>query len=359
MSIDSQRVVLEQWGWSESREEHFQANLEASFQPGRVISQQRDRWTIQTETGPVDAIIPQGSEFPGYPTVGDWVGLQTTESTGPRLIGHILPRKSKFSRRAAGPRQDEQVVAANVDTVWIVHGLDLPPNLRRLERYLAMTWESGSQPEIILTKADIANNLKDAISGVHEIAYGVPVRVTSSVHEGGLESLEDALKPRTTIALLGPSGVGKSTLINHLGAAELLKTAEVRSGDRKGRHTTARREIIRLPGGALMLDTPGMRELQVWDLDEGLQHAFPEIQELATRCRFRDCTHTTEPECAVLTSVQNGDLSAARLGSFQKLRKESDYREKRTDPLAMAAVKREWKTIMKSIKHHPKYRDKR
>lgn len=221
---------LEAWGWSEEWTKELVQLGDPSLRPGRVTTQERTRWSVQTEDGPGDARVVSGHGTGGLPAVGDWVVLRPGPSPDdPWSIEGILTRRSKFSRQAAGERSDEQVVAANVDTVWIVHGLDMLPNPRRMERYLALAWESGAQPEIVLTKADVA--------------------------------------------LLGPSGVGKSSLINRLAGEELLETGDVRVGDKKGRHTTTRRQLVRIDSGALLLDTPGMRELQVWDLDEGLDQA--------------------------------------------------------------------------------------
>jgi ribosome biogenesis GTPase len=248
-----------------------------------------------------------------------------------------------------------QVLATNVDRLWIVHGLDLPPNLRRLERYLAVGWESGASPELMLTKSDLASQLDEAVAAVREIAFGVPLWVVSKSDPEALDSLRDSLESGSTVALLGPSGAGKSTLINLLAGTEVARTGEVRVGDRKGRHTTTSREVIRIHNDALLLDTPGLRELRVLTLDEGLGRAFPEIEELAGRCRFRDCSHRTEPGCAVLRAVEEGTLAVDRLASFRKLEAAAAYERRRADPRAMAEAVAEYKTAMKTIKYHPKH----
>jgi ribosome biogenesis GTPase len=270
----------------------------------------------------------------------------------------VLPRRSAFSRGAAYDGATEQVLAANVDTVWIVHGLDAPLNPRRLERYLAVAWESGAIPEVVLTKADLAGDLESDVAGVRSIAPGVEIRVVSAEDAARLSALRETLRAGRTVALLGPSGVGKSTLINQLAQAELAETGAVRETDRKGRHTTTRRHLFQLPGGALLMDTPGLRELRVWELEEGLAHAFPEIDELASQCRFRDCRHQSEPGCAVLAAIEHGTLDPERLASYRKLQAEAAWQERKHDALARAAFESQTKAMLKTLyKHHPKYRD--
>jgi ribosome biogenesis GTPase len=239
----------------------------------------------------------------------------------------------------AGTGHSEQVLAANVDKVWVVHGLDLDFNPRRFERYLAVVWDSGASPEIILTKSDLADDLQAWISQVETVSVGVPIRVVSARDSESVQVLRDSLNPGSTVSLLGPSG-------------------DVRSSDRKGRHVTTRRDLYRIPGGALLLDTPGMRELRVWVLEEGLDHAFPDIAELSRSCRFRDCRHEGEPDCAVQEALESGDLDPERLSSFKKLRAEAAYETRKTDPRARAAAVSEWKTAIKTLKHHPKYKDR-
>jgi ribosome biogenesis GTPase len=278
--------------------------------------------------------------------------------TDPWSIVAVFPRRSWISRGVAGTGKSEQVLAANVDKVWVVHGLDLDFNPRRLERYLAVVWESGASPEIILTKSDLADDLEAWVSQVETVAVGVPIRVVSARDSESVQILRDTLNPGSTVSLLGPSGVGKSTLVNLLSEATVAATGEVRSGDQKGRHVTTRRDLYRIPGGALLLDAPGIRELRVWALEEGLDHAFPDIEQLSHGCRFRDCRHEGEPNCAVQHAIEGGDLEPERLNSFKKLRSEAAYEMRKTDPRARAAAVSEWKTAMKTMKYHPKYRDR-
>jgi len=246
-------------------------------------------------------------------------------------------------------------LAANVDRLWIVQSLETPPNLRSLERYLAVAWESGASPEIVLTKSDLADDLDGATGMVGGISFGTPVWVVSVQDAPAMNALRVSLRPGQTVALLGPSGAGKSTLVNELADSELARTGEVRSKDRRGRHTTTGRELFPIHEGALLLDTPGMRELKVLDLDTGLERTFPEIEALAESCRFNDCSHSSEPGCAVLAALEEGRLDPDRLASYRKLEAEAAYERRRADPQAQAEYVSEWKTAMRTMKYHHKY----
>lgn len=348
----------EAWGWDEG----WQAVLRGSdgaaapAQPARVIAHHRDRWVLQTADGPRPARLT-GSGLRGpLPATGDWVVAEPGHGPqDPLSIRCVLPRRSAVTRGSAGSAGGEQVLAANVDRLWIVHGLDSLPNPRRLERYLAIGWESGAVPEVVLTKSDLATDADESLRRVGDVAMGVRVWIVSVSDPEAMAALRDSLEPGSTIALLGPSGAGKSTLVNRLAGTEVVRTGEVRARDAKGRHTTTTRELIRLPGGALLLDTPGLRELRVLTLAHGLGRAFPDIEELAERCRFRDCAHRTEPGCAVLIAVEAGSLAADRLESFRKLEAEAAWERRRADPRAMAESLAEHKTALKTLKYHPKY----
>ncbi|MCL7980815.1 MAG: ribosome small subunit-dependent GTPase A [marine benthic group bacterium] len=345
------------FGWDEDWAAAFERLSVSGRRPARVTAQHRERWTIQTEEGARSARLLRANREGPVPVTGDWVVVAPgPHESDPWSVLSVLPRRSEVRRGSAGEARSEQVIASNVDRLWIVQALDRAPNLRSLERYLAVAWESGASPEIVLTKSDLAADPEDAAETVRTVAFGVPVRVVSAADGAAVASLRATLAPGQTVALLGPSGAGKSTLINLLAGVAITQTGEVRAGDRKGRHTTTGRELYPIEGGALLLDTPGMRELKVLDLEQGLQQAFPEIAELSAQCRFRDCSHSSEPGCAVTSAVDEGRLTGERLASYRKLQAEAAHERRRTDPRARAEHVGEWKTAMKTLKHHPKYR---
>ena len=269
---------------------------------------------------------------------------------GNAVIQAILPRKSVFTRRAAGTANREQVVAANIDTVFICMSLNNDFNVRRLERYLSVAWDSGASPVIILTKADLCSDLDQRLRSVESVALGVEVVVTSSISENGTDALKPYLKEGKTASFIGSSGVGKSTLINRLMGSDKLATNGLRNDD-KGRHTTTHRELVLLENGALVIDTPGMRELGMWGADSGIDTTFADIEELALSCKFKNCTHTTEPGCAILAAIEDGTLSEERYRSYTKLSAENAYAEDSESYLAAKSKKfKEIAKYQKSIK---------
>jgi len=350
-------MTLNAWGWDDQWDQQASQEEVDSSGLARVVGQDRASWSIQTDSGPETARIPTSSGIHPSPVVGDWVLVESgPTASDPWSILAVLPRRTMVSRGAAGSGRGKQILASNVDKVWIVHGLDMPFNSRRLERYLAVVWESGATPEVILTKGDLAEDLEATVRQVQAAAMGAPIRSVSSENPQSVHDLRKTLAPGCTVSLLGPSGVGKSTLVNLLAEETVAATGEVRVGDGKGRHTTTRRELFRIPGGALLLDTPGMRELRIGILDEGLKKAFADIDALAQNCRFRDCRHEEEPGCAVLEAIDQGSLGRDRLASFQKLQAEAAHELRKADPIARAAALSDWKTSMKTMKHHPKHK---
>lgn len=350
--------VLTDWGWDEQLATALAALAPGPLaSPARVVGQDRNRWSVRLETGVQAARITSTSFAGPYPVTGDWVVVEPGPAAAdPLSLIAVLPRRSAISRGAPGTRLAEQVLAANVDAVWILHAVDAPPNLRRLERYVAAAWESGAMPRIVLTKGDLVAAPEQVVAEVAAVVIGVAVSAVSTRDAASLDALKSELEPGRTYALLGPSGAGKSTLLNALADANLAATGEVREFDGKGRHTTTRRELFRISGGALIMDTPGLRELRIWLVDDGLSQTFPEIDDLARSCRFRDCEHASEPGCAVIAAAEQGALDPERLASFRKLRAEAAYLERKYDPEANAAAVAKHKTAMKTLKHHPKYR---
>jgi ribosome biogenesis GTPase len=345
-------------GWSEADEERFAAFAAEGLVPGRVITGHARSCRVALAEGERLAEVGgslrhQARGREELPAVGDWVAVRPGEADGRSVIAAVLPRRTAFVRRAAGARSVAQVLAANVDTAFLVMGLDGDFNPRRLERALVLAWQSGASPVVVLNKSDLTDELQARRAAVEQAAPGVPVCVLAAKHGLGLETLAPWLAPGRTVVLLGSSGVGKSTLVNRLLGREKQATRAVRASDQRGRHATSHRELIPLPGGALLVDTPGLRELQLWSDGGGLEAAFDDVGELSASCRFTDCGHGREPGCAVRAAVEEGRLDAARLASYQKLQAELRALEVREDPLLRRAERGRSKAIHKSLRHAP------
>ncbi|HEV8238264.1 MAG TPA: ribosome small subunit-dependent GTPase A [Thermoanaerobaculia bacterium] len=355
-------------GWSERWQAcfaSFSSSLacDARCEPGRVLAGSRDQLRVGTTRGEEEALVPgrllYRAESPAeLPCVGDWLALRRLDEGGeqPLVVEAVLPRASVFVRRAAGRRSEPQALAANVDVALLVAGLDEPWKPRRLERWLAMTREAGVPAVVVLTKLDLCDNaeLGTVVAGATALAAPAPVHAIDALHGDGVEQLYTYLRAGETLVLLGISGAGKSTLANQLAGHRIAATSAL-ADDGRGRHTTTRRELLPLPGGALLLDTPGLREVGLWLGDDDLASTFPEIDELAQGCRFRDCTHSSEPGCAVRAAVDAGSLDTERLASFRQLAAERDALRRRTDAQAAREARQQTKALHRAAnKHKPR-----
>lgn len=334
LQMEENYLNLDKLGWNSYFENSFKQYTDGQLVPGRIVSEHKGMYRVQCAEGSFLATISGIMQFQAknredFPAVGDWVATNHQLGGGKAIISAILPRKSKFSRKKAGFTTEEQIIASNVDTVFLVNAVNADFNIRRLERYLILAWESGASPVILLSKADLCSNIAHYIHQAESIAAGVPVIAISADKKIGLEQLTPYLGVGKTVALLGSSGVGKSTLANVLYGEELLHVDAIREEDDKGRHTTTHRELIVLKEGGIIIDTPGMRELQLWDGEEGIHTSFSDIEDLALNCKFNDCRHETEPCCQVQAAIQAGTLDKNRFKSYCKLQKELKYLVKR------------------------------
>ncbi|MBD2355930.1 ribosome small subunit-dependent GTPase A [Tolypothrix sp. FACHB-123] len=350
---------LNDLGWSSFFAHSFEAYRQQGFTVGRVAVEYKDTYTLIGEQGELRAKVTgklrhHAVQPQDFPAVGDWVTIRVRDTEKQATIHGILPRKSKFSRKTVGNKTEEQIVAANIDTVFLVSGLDGDFNPRRIERYLILAWESGANPVIVLNKSDLCDSLEACLAEVEAVAIGVPIVVLSATNNQGLDALTSYLQPGQTVALLGSSGVGKSTITNQLKGESVQAVQSVRQSDDKGRHTTTHRQLMLLSNGGLIIDTPGMREIQIWAGDESLQETFADIETLAENCRFRDCQHQQQPGCAVQHALSEKLLDYSRFLSYQKLQKELEYSARKQDQRAQLAEKERWKKIHKAMRHHHK-----
>ena len=338
------------WGWNAYFEAFWSGGERKNAERARVIAQQRKFWRVAGDFGECWAeasgkLRLAADEGADWPAVGDWVVVEVHGAGTTAMIQEVLPRRSKFVRKMAGKKVDEQVIAANVDAALLVTALDGDFSPRRVERYLAQCWESGARPVVVLNKADACGDVREKTAEMERVAVGTVVCVVSARTGQGFGELEEFLKPGQTLVLLGSSGVGKSTIANRLLGQIVQEVQPVRESDSRGRHTTTSREIFMLPGGALLIDTPGLREMQLWDAEDGVAQTFADIDALARHCRFGDCRHEEEPGCAVLAAVSEGTLGAARLENRRKLLREQEFLRRKVDPEARQEQKEQWKQM--------------
>jgi ribosome biogenesis GTPase / thiamine phosphate phosphatase len=341
-------------GWTPRLAEAFMTHAADGLIPARVALEHTHIYRVFTESGEWLARVSgrlrhRATVRVDFPAVGDWVAIEPPVEGADARIRAVLPRSSRFSRRAAGDATEEQILAANIDTVFLVSGLDGDFNPRRIERYLVVAWDSGATPVIVLNKADLAEDVDAAVEIVQRVAAGVEIHAVSCRRSGSLDVLRRYLGHGQTGALLGSSGVGKSSIVNQLIGHEMLRTREVRASDSRGRHVSTARQLVMLPGQGVLIDTPGMRELQLWDSGDAVGGTFADIEERAAGCRFRDCQHRTEPGCAVRAAVEAGEITAMRLGSFHKLLGEQAYQARQQDERAQIEEKRRGKIGAKSL----------
>lgn len=337
-------TLITQYGWSDLLAQAFAPHARSGHKPGRVVAQHRDGYLVATDEGEVRAKasgrLVHEAEEADRPAVGDWVALAPNPTDRGATIQAVLPRRTAFVRRAADSARKVQVVAANIDVAFIVTSMNADLNPRRIERYLAAAWQSGARPVVVLTKSDLSSDPQGQAAEITALAPGCPVLTISARQGLGLDALLAEVAPGETCVLIGSSGVGKSTLVNAFLGEDRMSTQAIREADDQGRHTTSHRELVLLPGGGLILDTPGIREVGLIDADEGVSVVFDDIERLARDCRFNDCGHAHEPGCAVQAALQSGALDPARWAHFQKLGRELAAADGKADRLAKEAERR-------------------
>lgn len=341
---------LNSLGWDDGFAKAFEPHAVAGLVAGRVAAQDKHSCLVITAGGPVQGAVPgkllhKARAGGGLPGVGDWVALSLLPGEDKGVIRAVVPRRTVLERKVVGRVHDRQVLAANVDLVFVTLALDASFNIRKMERFLVMAHEGGARPVVVLNKADLCDNAEFCAEAARAAAGATPVLNVSARTGRGMPQLRKLLKPGETSVFLGPSGVGKSSLVNRLYGEEVQATIEIRDWDAKGRHTTTSRELIQLSCGALVIDTPGLREFHLWHADGGIEDAFPEIAELGARCRFRDCSHSVEKHCAVIEAAASGALPMERLENYRKLRRELETlaATRRSRPTERPRLSRQWR----------------
>lgn len=346
---------LTRLGWNDFFAAGFAVHAEAGYVPARVALEYNQFYRVHTASGELLAEVSgklkhEAASRADLPAVGDWVAIRPVENEEKAVIHAVLPRRGRFARKTKGSKTEEQIVGANIDTVFLVTSLNQDFNLRRVERYLTIAWESAAAPVIVLSKADLCEDVAEKFDEIQSIAVSVPIHAVCAITGDGLDELQQYFGAGKTVALIGSSGVGKSTLINALLGFERQLVKEVREHDDRGQHATRHRELILLPGGGIVLDTPGMRELQLWDVEEGVEATFEDIEELAVDCYFSDCKHESEPRCAVRAAIETGTLETERLENYLKLQRELGRLARRQDALAARLERNKWKKLSRMAK---------
>lgn len=352
-------IELKKSGWNEFFEDQLSNFKMDEFTAGRVSRENKNNFILLTEHGEITAELSGKFLFNAesksdFPAVGDWVLFRHLPAEQKGIIEIVLERKSKFSRKVTMSKTDEQIIASNIDFLFIVSSLNEEVNIRRIERYLTLAHESGLTPVIILSKSDLSENNDEIMSELKKISGNTGIHAVSSLENKGMDILSGYFSGNRTVAFVGSSGVGKSTLINKLSGEDLMEVKEISTYKDKGRHTTSHRELIILPSGGAIIDTPGMRELQMWEGSDGIGETFSDIENLISECKFSDCTHTSEPGCAVTDALDNGGLDEGRYRNYLKLKKEIRYFERRKSVKDMISEKKKWKTITKQVRNQNK-----
>lgn len=355
-------INLQAYGWNQFHQNNLDEQIShrksGNYKAGRVTLEHKRMYRVITEEGEWLSVCSgsfqhEAFERRDFPAVGDWVVVERMPGEERGIIHAILPRTSLFSRKAAGSTIEEQLIAVNVDIVYLVMSMNDDFNSRRLERYLVAAYDSGATPVVVLTKKDLCDNPDQFIEEARGIALGAEVYTVSSVTGEGIEQVTALLKGGKTAALLGSSGVGKSSLVNAICGEGIMAVQGIREDDAKGRHTTTHRELIKIPSGGVLIDTPGMREFQLWNESESVDAGFKDIEELAISCRFSDCRHASEPGCAIQEALQSGMLAEDRYASYVKLQREIAFLERKTNRQAAVAERNKWKQVTKSMRKHP------